>query len=54
MKEMKEDFWMMKEALLAQFKKELDERCIGGTGFFDMKTLMKKLMTLRQTWQKIR
>lgn len=43
MKGTKEDFWMMKEALLAQFKNELDERCIGGARFFNMKSLMEKM-----------
>ncbi len=39
---LKEDFWMMKEALSAQFKKESDKRCIGDTGFFSTETLMEK------------
>ncbi len=47
-----EDLWMMKEALMAQFDKELNEKCFDGMGSFNLKMLIKKLMTLWQTQQK--
>ena len=43
MQSMKEEFHWMKDALLVEFKKELDERSVGGPGFFNMKTIEEKI-----------
>ncbi len=40
---MKEGFHKMRESLLAEFKKELDERNAGYPGFMNMKMLMEKI-----------
>ncbi len=52
MKGMKEDFKKMKESLMANFKKELNEQSIGGAEFLNMKTLMDKIDGIEQTLQK--
>mgnify|MGYP006969290910 CR=1 FL=1 len=51
MKGMKEDFKKMKESLMADFKRELDEQSIGGAEFLNMKTLMDKMDGIEQTLQ---
>eukprot|EP00569_Conticribra_weissflogii_P015702 CAMPEP_0171393228 /NCGR_PEP_ID=MMETSP0880-20121228/2525_1 /TAXON_ID=67004 /ORGANISM="Thalassiosira weissflogii, Strain CCMP1336" /LENGTH=178 /DNA_ID=CAMNT_0011906337 /DNA_START=1670 /DNA_END=2206 /DNA_ORIENTATION=+ len=40
---MKEEFHKTKLTLIAELKRELDERSIGGAGFFNMKPLVEKL-----------
>mmetsp|Transcript_13153 Transcript_13153/g.27836 ORF Transcript_13153/g.27836 Transcript_13153/m.27836 type:complete len:105 (+) Transcript_13153:1695-2009(+) len=43
MQGMKEEFHKTKLTLIAELKRELDERSIGGAGFFNMKPLVEKL-----------
>ncbi len=52
MKGMKEDFRKMKDSLIAEFKRELDERSFGGIEFLNMKTLMDKMDGIEQTLEK--
>ena len=43
MQGMKQEFHNTKLILIAEFKRELDERSIGGAGFLNMKTIVEKL-----------
>ncbi len=48
MQALKDEFKVMQTRIMEEFKSVLDKRGIGGTGFFNTKTLLEK-MDLMQT-----